>query len=178
MFLNEVSIGGTWRNFERLVCRFLLYRGFENAWVVGGTGDKGADVVAHFRGKRYLVQAKCWKRPVGPQAVEEVVRALPFYEADVPVVVSRSGFEESALLYQQQLWSRDVQIQLWDHRYLLDAVEKIDPDAYPSGAENLRQLRCYQENAVCSLVDIWNESKKKTRDDCHGDRTRQDPSCV
>ena len=160
MFLNEVSIGGTWRNFERLVCRFLLYRGFENAWVVGGPGDKGADVVAHFRGKRYLVQAKCWKRPVGLQAVEEVVRALPLYKADVPVVVSRSGFEESALLQQRQLWSRDVQIQLWDHRYLLDAMEDIAPDAYPSGAENLRQLRCYQENAVRLLMDIWNESGK------------------
>lgn len=161
MFLNNVSIAGTWQNFERLVCRFLLYRGFENAWVVGGGGDGGGDVIAHFRGRRYLVQAKCWKIPVGIRAAEEAVRALPLYKADIPVVVARSGFEESVFRYRQQMWSRNVQIQLWDYHYLLKAVKEIDPAAYPSGAEGARQLRGYQEESVRLLMDIWNESGKK-----------------
>ena len=161
MFINESSIAGTWRNFERLVCRLLLYRGFENAWVVGGPGDKGADVIAHFRGKRYLVQAKCWKTPVGVQAVEEAVRALRFYGAEVPIVVSRSGFERSAFAYRQQLWSRNVRVQLWDQFYLLRAAKAIAPSAYPSGAEDARQLRPYQENAVRLLVDLWEQSAGK-----------------
>ena len=50
--------------FERMLARLLMYDGFENVRQVGGSGDHGADVIANKRQKRWLIQAKQWKKPV------------------------------------------------------------------------------------------------------------------
>lgn len=61
MFLNDTSIRGSWQAFERIVCRYLSHAGFAGTRLVGQKGDKGADIITHKAGRRWLVQAKRWK---------------------------------------------------------------------------------------------------------------------
>src|SRR5262249_47835641 len=47
-----------------------------------GSGDQGADLIATKSGKRIVIQAKRYSAPVGNGAVQEVISAKSFYEAD------------------------------------------------------------------------------------------------
>lgn len=161
MFISESSMAGTWRNFERLICRLLSCRGFENARIVGASGDKGADIITHSHGKRYLVQVKHWKRPVGVKEVSETIRALDFYKANIPIVVARSGFDGPAWEQQRQMMARQVPLQLWDSDHLLKMARKISADSYPPKAEDAHQLRPYQEKAIRPLWNIWDTCPDK-----------------
>ena len=161
MFIDESSVSGTWQSFERLVCRLLLYRGYQGVRVVGSSGDKGADVLAHLQGKRYLVQVKHWKRPAGTQVVKETIRALGYYDADIPVVVSRSGFDGPASAQQQELWMRQIPLQLWDFPHLLNMAKRVEAESYPPGVEQMHQLRPYQQRAVSPLLDMWDNPAEK-----------------
>ena len=158
-FINEKSLAGTWQNFERMVCRFLLYRGFDGVRVVGASGDKGADIVGHFCGKRWVFQVKRWKKPVGAEQVNEITRALRFYGADVPALVSLSGFEQSAYERRRKLAEQNVLCQLWDGRWLLQEAEKMSGLGYPPGADVEHQTRQYQEDAIRRLLGEFHQQR-------------------
>ena len=66
-------LSDTWQAFERNLSRLLTYEGFANVRLVGQTGDHGADVTASKAGKRWLFQAKHWKKPVGETVVQETI---------------------------------------------------------------------------------------------------------
>ena len=153
MFVSRENIDGTWQNFERLVCRYLSYRGFDGPRVVGTTGDKGADIIAHQNGKRWIFQIKHWKKPVGRADIIKTVDALSFYDAKIPVVVSRSGFEDSARRKRDEYVASNVLVQLWDSHLLITSAEKIEPDSYPPNSEVERQTRPYQETAIQRLKE-------------------------
>ena len=153
IFINTGSMQGTWQSFERMVCRYLACRGFDGARVVGATGDKGADIVAHQNGKRWLFQVKHWQRKASAAEVEKTVKALSFYGADVPVVVCRGGFEQSALQARDRFTARDTPCQLWDASELLRRAERITPDSYPPRAESQHCARRYQEAAIQRLIE-------------------------
>ncbi len=151
MFVNRKNIDGTWQNFERLVCRYLSYKGFEGPRLVGTTGDKGADIIAHRSGKRWLFQVKHWRKSVGGADVEKTARALSFYGATIPVVVSRSGFDEAARRQRDALFSQGILCQLWDAEFLIRSIKTIDAGSFPPDSETQRQTRPYQETAIQQL---------------------------
>lgn len=153
IFVNPENMGGTWQGFERLVCRYLVYRKFEGVRIVGTSGDKGADIIAHKNGKRWLFQVKHWMRRVGALEVEKTVRALSYYSADIPVVVCRSGFEQSACQARDRFRAQQTLCQLWDTGYLLRGAAKIEEGAYPPGSEDNHQTRPYQESAIKRLIE-------------------------
>ncbi len=153
MFVNRKSIDGTWQNFERLVCRYLYYKEFENPRIVGTTGDKGADIIAHKNGKRWLFQVKHWKNRVGGADVIKTVGSLSFYNAEIPVVVSRSGFNEASLRLRNEFFAQGISCQLWDSEFLIKNTQKIDPNEYPPDAETQHQTRPYQETAIQRLKE-------------------------
>ena len=72
--------------------RLLLVEGFAGARLVGQSGDRGADIVAHRSGKRWLIQVKRWKARCGIDVVDRTFDAKQTYHADVPVVVSMNWF--------------------------------------------------------------------------------------
>ena len=109
----------TWQAFERNICRLLMYEGYENVRLVGQTGDHGADVTASKFGKRWLFQAKHWKKPVGLQVVDETLSAALEYKASIPVIVSSMGFESCVREKQRLLMSRGINLQLWDSNTLV-----------------------------------------------------------
>jgi superfamily II DNA or RNA helicase len=74
---------GPWQAFERDVARLLVASGFDDVRIVGGTGDRGADVLGVAGGKVWVFQCKFTSSSSPPtQAVDEVVEAGRYYHAD------------------------------------------------------------------------------------------------
>jgi superfamily II DNA or RNA helicase len=154
-FLTENDLHvGSWQNFERAVCRLLICEGYENVRLVGGTGDKGADVVATRNGKRFVYQVKHWAKPIGSAVVDETLRALRFYNADIPVIVSLSGFDTAARERQQELMGNRVPLQLLGPVDLQRRAKSLPPKTETGKA------RPYQEPIIQSIVRSWNDNSK------------------
>ena len=83
----------SWQAFERLLSRLLMCAGYKNVRNVGGSGDHGADVIASKFGKRWLVQAKQWKKPVGIDVLNYTLQSLRDFKADIPVIAASNGFD-------------------------------------------------------------------------------------
>ena len=146
----------TWQAFERNICRLLMYEGFENVRLVGQTGDHGADVTATKFGKRWLFQAKHWKKPVGMSVVEETLSAAAEYRAAIPVIVSSMGFEASVKEKQRSLLTRSIPLQLWDS----DTLIQHDSKLFQSPID-LRKPRPYQETAINEIVTCYIRKENK-----------------
>ena len=146
----------TWQAFERNICRLLMYEGFENVRLVGQTGDHGADVTATKFGKRWLFQAKLWKKPVGMSVVEETLSAAAEYRAAIPVIVSSMGFEAAVKEKQRSLLTRSIPLQLWDSDTLIQHDSKL-----PQSPIDLRKPRPYQETAINEIVTCYIRKENK-----------------
>ena len=158
MFENLQSIVNcSWQAFERNICRLLLCMGFSNVRLVGQRDDHGADVTALRFGKKWLFQAKHWRKLVNDKVLEETISALYEYKADIPVVVASMGFDSGAKQYQQNLMRYNkVPMQLWDAARLVSETEKL-PDIYL----NTRQVRKYQETAIKEITGAFFSGEKK-----------------
>ena len=150
-FVTEKSIyEGSWQSFERMISRLLTYEGFENVRLVGGSGDNGADVIATKFNKRWLFQAKQWKKPVGLEVIEETLHALAVYNAQIPVIVASHGFDNNAYQMQRQLMTQGIRLQLWNAQTLLEHFNRV-----PNQIVNSKPIRDYQENAIQSIVQAF-----------------------
>ncbi|MFW5498392.1 MULTISPECIES: DEAD/DEAH box helicase family protein [unclassified Maridesulfovibrio] len=155
MFLNDASIRGSWQAFERLICRYLTHAGFSGTRLVGQKGDKGADIITHKAGRRWLVQAKRWKNKIGCDVVDETLRALKYYRAEIPVIVTLNGFQDIVLRQQQQLMAQQIPLQLWNGYDLVSRASKL-PDEYPKGdPSSYLEKRTYQEEAIQQLLNAF-----------------------
>lgn len=147
-------LADTWQAFERNLCRLLSYEGFINVRLVGQTGDHGADVTAtkitpqgH---KRWLFQAKHWKKPIGQTVLQETIDAAYEYSATVPVIVASSGFEAAVKEYQKVLMASGIPLQLWDSAKLVEKTRRL-PDIHI----NKREPRQYQDPAINEIVNAY-----------------------
>ncbi|MBE6909202.1 MAG: DEAD/DEAH box helicase [Ruminococcaceae bacterium] len=147
-------INDTWQAFERNLCRLLTYEGFQNVRLVGQTGDHGADVTATKvtpnGNKRWLFQAKHWKKPIGASVVKETIDAAYEYSAAVPVIVSANGFETAVIEHQKVLHASGIPLQLWDSATLINHAKRL-PDKHT----NNRPVRPYQEPAINEVVNAY-----------------------
>jgi predicted helicase len=157
MFINEAALRrGTWQAFERAIGRLLLHDGYEGVKLVGQTGDRGADLLAHRAGKRWLFQAKHWKMKVGVDVLDQTLNAMRIYRAQVPVIVALSGFENEVHKHQRELLSRGIPLQLWDLSTLIQRASKL-----PEVSPNRREPREYQEEAIRTIVHAYNEASSR-----------------
>ncbi len=60
------------------------------------TGDQGVDVLAEKQGKRVVLQCKLYSNTVGNKAVQEVIAAKAFVNADFAAVVSNTSYTRHA----------------------------------------------------------------------------------
>ena len=75
-----------------MISRLMIHKGFKGVRVVGGSGDKGADIIALGpNGKRWLVQAKYWAKPVPESEIQRTFEAARLYKAQVAVLVALRG---------------------------------------------------------------------------------------
>lgn len=81
--------------FERRLARMFKSLGY-SVHLVAGTNDHGADLILTKHRKKIAVQAKCYSKPVGNTAVQEVYAAKAYYKCDGAWVVTNSTFTEGA----------------------------------------------------------------------------------
>ncbi|MER6380706.1 DEAD/DEAH box helicase family protein [Streptomyces sp. NPDC001127] len=149
----DLQLSGTgWQALERTVQRIITAQGYTGVRLAGASGDGGADVIAGRAGRRWLFQVKRWRTPVGPDVIAETVAACRRYDADIPVVVSTSGFQPSVRAQQEQLSASGLKLQLWDRRTLLRQADRVPSDPLSQRAPDRYRLRAYQEAAVGNLM--------------------------
>ena len=154
-FLDERRLlDGPWQAFERDVARAFIFAGFEDVRIVGGTGDKGADIIGSKGGEVWVVQCKYTSTSSPAKgAVEEVVDSSSFYEADrLAVATSRS----TGAAFQDELERAKrlgYTVHLLGPAQLMKMLEKV-PDWPPS----MRVLRQYQCEASDRLYDALCET--------------------
>lgn len=138
---------GPWPAFERLVARLARHAGFKDVSIVGGAGDRGADVVGTIHGKRWVFQAKYRMNGlIGSEGAREAVRASNAYLGEVAVAVANASFTQEAYEYLQEAKRSGIDLRLWSGSTLLQYFERL-----PHFSPERRPLRDYQEQAVESI---------------------------
>lgn len=144
-FLDERRLRhGPWQAFERDVARLLMHRGFDDVRIVGGAGDKGADVLGVKDNQLWVIQCKHTTNSTAPAAaVSEVANAGVFYKADRMLVASsrRIGKGVTAEIDRQR--TLGVKVEPLDSAVLLKLADLATE--YP---KSRRELRPYQLDAV------------------------------
>lgn len=125
-FLDERRLlGGPWRAFERDIGRLLVANGFDDVRIVGGSGDRGADVLGVKKDQLWVFQAKFTTGTPPPRsAVEEVVEAGAFYRAD-RLVVACSRPPGPAILEERDRYAKlGIKVEILGPSKLQRALEE------------------------------------------------------
>jgi len=156
-FLDERRLmNGPWRAFERDIGRMLIANGFDDVRIVGGSGDRGADVLGVKRGELWVIQAKHTTNAPPPRsAVEEVVEAGAFYRADRMVVACSRHPGQGILEERDRFAKLGIKVEIMGPSKLQRAVE--DAPTYPRCR---RSLRPYQVDAVEAFKEALVSSGK------------------
>ncbi len=100
-------------DFEYYCADLLKNSGFLDVEVTKGSGDFGADILAEKDGVTYAFQCKCYDKPIGVKAVQEIYAGRDFYGRMVGVVMTNQYFTQPAVELAKKL-----NIMLWDRGYL------------------------------------------------------------
>lgn len=150
---------GPWQAFERAILRFFVHSGFQDCRLVGGPGDKGADVLGVKNGKLFVAQAKYRKNALSLDiaCVEEVVQAINSYSPDEAVVVSNQFFQQDAYDAANKYSSTTgIPVRLWPGNILLGWSKKL-----PNFAVIRNEMRSYQEEAVEAVEYARSQGKQR-----------------
>ncbi|GAB4142365.1 MAG: hypothetical protein Fur0037_09530 [Planctomycetota bacterium] len=140
---------GPWQAFERDVARLFLHNGFEDVRLIGGTGDKGGDILSVKDGKLWVTQCKHTTTTPPPlSSVDEVIEAGRFYGADRLLIASSRPASDSLRSRIQRERRLGLDIDLAEPAKLLTWM-KNSPEYSPSA----RKLRPYQQQASERLRD-------------------------
>lgn len=93
--VNDLANAITGVDFENVLKELYEQKGYL-VETTKTTGDQGADLIIEKGGIRTVVQAKYYSSPVGNAAVQEVVAAIKFYNADAGIVVTNNSFTDAA----------------------------------------------------------------------------------
>jgi superfamily II DNA or RNA helicase len=145
---------GPWQALERDVARLLIQTGFSDVRLVGGTGDRGADILAVKGKQTWIVQCKYVAQQYPPSsAVDEVVEAAKFYGAQRLLIAGSRPFGPGTH-ERVRRWARDgLNVELLSPSTLI-ALAQQAPE-YPATRRNLRD---YQLHAVDLLTGSLSET--------------------
>jgi len=150
---------GPWQAFERALHRFFVHSGFTNCQLVGGPGDKGADVLATKNNRLWVTQAKFRRDSVAlnESAIEEVIAAINSYSAQEAAVATNQSFHQVAYTRAKKFSvSTGIPIRLWPGHVLLEWSKRL-PE-YPASRT---ELRSYQEEALDKIDLARSQGRKK-----------------
>lgn len=83
--------------YEHYCAKRLALEGFSNLVVTSGSGDYGADIIGYdLKGRKICFQCKKHESSVGVSAVQEVLAAKVYYNADRAAVLTTSTFTPAA----------------------------------------------------------------------------------
>lgn len=135
---------GPWQAFERDVARLLIGAGFDDVRIVGGTGDKGADIVGVKNGEIWVIQCKhTTTAPPTKSAVQEVVDAGVFYKADRLLVATSRPAGGSLHSEMERYRQLGIVVEVLDPAKLELLISRI-----PEYPKSRRDLRPYQQQAL------------------------------
>jgi superfamily II DNA or RNA helicase len=135
---------GPWQAFERDVARLLIHAGFDDVRVVGGSGDKGADIVGVKNGEIWVVQCKhTTTAPPTKYAVQEVVEAGTFYGASRMLVATSRAVGGGVNAEIERYKRIGINVELLDPARLMAMAARV-----PEYTTARRELRPYQQDAL------------------------------
>jgi superfamily II DNA or RNA helicase len=143
---------GPWQAFERGIARLLAHRGWDSYDVVGGTGDKGADILGSINGVEKIFQTKFYQSnySLSVDIVKDVVRAIEFYGIQEGVCVSNRvlGTEQKRKLeiYKKQ----GYRIETFTGNKILETFKLL-----PTWPTDKRKLRPYQREAIDKIISTY-----------------------
>lgn len=151
MFITREIINGCgWQAFERVISRLLIHQGFTGVRVVGGSGDKGADIIALGRnGKRWLIQAKYWAKAVPESEIQKTLEASRLYKASIAVVVALHGVDERARVLQRSMMTQGRSLTVWEPSDLIAQACALPKTVTPRPAQG-----AYQEAAINAIHEM------------------------
>ena len=161
-YTEDISEGYNWRGLERAIARLMEHLGWRDINVIGGAGDKGADVIAtRAEGqqiKTWVVQSKAvtGDRYIGPQAINESINALSFYNTNIAAVATNGELTKTARQRQAQLATNGYTVKLWNGAFIKELIDKM-----PADHAGLRKLRPYQEDIANKVIRAYDEGNKK-----------------
>lgn len=161
-YTDDISNGYNWRGLERAIARLMGHLGWKDINVIGGAGDMGGDVIATKQEenqiKSWVVQSKAvtGDRYIGPQAINEAINALSFYDVNTAAVATNGEFTRTARQRQEQLLSNGYTLKLWNGAFLRALVEQM-----PSDHAGFRKLRAYQEQIVDKVLNAYDRGDRK-----------------
>lgn len=160
-FLTDEILKGTdWRALERAVARLMSHCGWESVALVGGSGDKGADILAVRDNRPWVVQVKAVTggNYIGIGALEEAISALSTYGTQSVAVATNGEFTKSAFKRRDQLARAGYDLKLWNGKFLRELLGK-----WPSEHHQRRELRPYQEKIVEDLIERVGKGEKRSQ---------------
>ena len=160
---DEIMQGNDWRALELAVVRLLLHCGWNSVQDIGGSGDKGADILATHpasgcEGDTYLVQVKAVSGGayIGVSAINQALQGQGHYGTKIAVVATNGDFTNSALKRRDQLRNSGFDIRLWNGAFLRKLLEQ-----WPDYAPNRKDLREYQERILQKLLHRFGDGIRK-----------------
>jgi superfamily II DNA or RNA helicase len=161
-YTDDISAGYNWKGLERAIARMMGHLGWNDTIVIGGTGDKGCDILAtkneQSQIKSWVVQAKAVSGDhyIGPKALDEVITALSFYEAKVAAVATNGEFTKTAHRRREQLEKNGYAIKLWNGAFIQGIIEKMSSDH-----AGFRKLRPYQDKITRKVINAYENGEKR-----------------
>ena len=84
------------------------------------SNDYGADLIATSNGVAIAIQAKCYKKPVNNEAVQEATTAKAHYRCTRAMVVTNSTFTKNA-----KILAFENDVELWDREKLIQELARV-----------------------------------------------------
>ena len=109
----------TGEQFEHFVAELFASMGYKTQ-VTQLSNDQGVDVIAEKGIEKIAIQAKCYSKPVGNRAVQEVTAGGRHYHATKFMVVTNNSFTREAV----QL-AKSNNVILWDRNVLKEKLENL-----------------------------------------------------
>ena len=110
-------------DFEYYCADLLRYNGYDDVEVTKGSGDFGVDILAKKDEVTYAFQCKCYDKPIGVKAVQEVYAGRDFYDRMIGVVMTNQYYTQPA----EELASK-LKIILWDRDRLKKLADSVELD--------------------------------------------------
>lgn len=148
---------GPWQAIERMIARLMEHSGFTDVSLVGGAGDKGADIVGVRSGKKWVFQSKYRNNgSVDTSAAKEAVYALTAYKADIAVAISTTGFNNDANIYCKTTNENGIDLRLWNRSTLLKFFDRLSDHS-----KSIRTPRDYQAEAISAVERRRSEGESR-----------------
>ena len=147
----ELEIVTTGREYEEAIFRHLSNSGY-TCVLTAQSGDQGVDIIVTIGDVKIAIQCKLYTKPVGNDAVQEVLAGAKYYGCTNACVVTNTSFTKSATEL-----AASSNVRLLNHRKLFDYLEEFPREAYPADFENSKTFDEIMDKARLGNVEARNK---------------------